>query len=86
MSFTSLELPDELEERVAHAAQKLGISTDTFMIDAIRHAANATGTERSREMDAGEDCEWNVRHASVISVYNCQVEAEGVALQEWRAL
>lgn len=29
--------------------------------------------------------QWNARHAEFIASYNRAVEAEGVALQEWRA-
>lgn len=41
MSTTSLKLPDELKQRAASAAQELGISPHAFMVDAIRHAADA---------------------------------------------
>ena len=41
MATTSLKLPDELKERAAKAAQELGISPHAFMVDAIRHAADA---------------------------------------------
>jgi hypothetical protein len=41
VSTTSLEIPDELEERAIIAANELGITPQAFMIDAIRHAADA---------------------------------------------
>jgi predicted transcriptional regulator len=41
MSTTSLKLPDELKQRAAAAAQELGVSTHSFMVDAIRQAADA---------------------------------------------
>jgi predicted transcriptional regulator len=41
MSTTSLTLPDELKQRVAAAAQESGVSTDAFMVDAIRQATDA---------------------------------------------
>jgi predicted transcriptional regulator len=44
MSNTSLNLPDELIQRVVHAARALGISPHAFMVDAIRQATR--GVER----------------------------------------
>jgi predicted transcriptional regulator len=41
MSITALNLSDELKRRVVDAAQELGISPHTFMVDAIRQATNA---------------------------------------------
>jgi predicted transcriptional regulator len=41
MSTTSLKIPDELKQRAAAAAQELGVSIQTFMVDAIRQAADA---------------------------------------------
>jgi len=42
MTTTSLKLPDELKERAAAAADKLGVSPHAFMVDAI-----ADATERA---------------------------------------
>ena len=42
MSITSLDLPDELEQRVVDAALELGVSPHTFMVNAIRQATDAT--------------------------------------------
>ncbi|CAN7578648.1 type II toxin-antitoxin system CcdA family antitoxin [Pseudoduganella sp. LjRoot289] len=37
------------------------------------------------EIQARKEQQWNQQHADFIAAYNTQVEAEGVALQEWRA-
>lgn len=37
------------------------------------------------EIAAQRERQWNERHAAFIDAYNKNVEAEGVALQEWRA-
>lgn len=37
------------------------------------------------EIQARKGQKWNEQHADFIAAYNKQVEAEGVALQEWRA-
>jgi predicted transcriptional regulator len=36
-----LKLPDELKQRAAAAAQKLGVTPHAFMVEAIRQAATA---------------------------------------------
>lgn len=41
MSTTSLKLSEELKQRAANAAREIGVSPQAFMIDAIRHAAEA---------------------------------------------
>jgi predicted transcriptional regulator len=41
MSTTSLKLPDELKQRAAAAAEKLGVSPHAFMVRAIEQAATA---------------------------------------------
>lgn len=41
MSTTSLKLSDELKQRAVAAAEKRGLSTHAFMIQAIEQAANA---------------------------------------------
>jgi predicted transcriptional regulator len=41
MSTTLLKLPDELNQRAIDAAQALGISPHTFMVNAIRQAVHA---------------------------------------------
>jgi predicted transcriptional regulator len=41
MSTTSLKLSEELKQRAATAAQELGVTTDAFMVEAIRQAADA---------------------------------------------
>jgi predicted transcriptional regulator len=40
MSTTSLKLPEELKERAAAAADKLGVSPHAFMVDAIASATD----------------------------------------------
>jgi antitoxin component of RelBE/YafQ-DinJ toxin-antitoxin module len=47
MAATSLKLPDDLKARAAAAAERLGITTHAFMVDAIRLAAKAAD-ERAR--------------------------------------
>lgn len=37
------------------------------------------------EIQKQKELQWNEQHASFISAYNNVLEAEGVALQEWRA-
>lgn len=41
MSTTPLELPNELQQRAANAAQELGVTPHAFMVDAIRRAVGA---------------------------------------------
>lgn len=41
MSTTSLKLPDELKQRAAAVAEKLGVSPHAFMVRAIELAATA---------------------------------------------
>ena len=40
MPTTSLKLNDELKERVAAAAERVGVSPHAFMVDAIRDATD----------------------------------------------
>ena len=40
MSTTSLKLPEELKQRAASAAEKLGLSPHAFMVDAIASATD----------------------------------------------
>jgi predicted transcriptional regulator len=54
MTTTSLKLPDELKQRAVSAAQELGISPHAFMVDAIRHAAQAVEQRSSFVAQAGE--------------------------------
>lgn len=37
------------------------------------------------EIQMRKEQQWNAQHADFLAAYNSQVEAEGVALQEWRA-
>jgi antitoxin CcdA len=37
------------------------------------------------EIHMRKEQRWNAQHAAFIAAYNGTVEAEGVALQEWRA-
>ena len=37
------------------------------------------------EIQTRKEQQWNEQHANFITAYNSLVEAEGVALQEWRA-
>jgi len=37
------------------------------------------------EIQARKEQQWNEQHANFIAAYNSLLEAEGVALQEWRA-
>lgn len=37
------------------------------------------------QIQARKEQQWNAQHADFLSSYNNVVEAEGVALQEWRA-
>ncbi|WP_198115868.1 type II toxin-antitoxin system CcdA family antitoxin [Massilia rhizosphaerae] len=37
------------------------------------------------EIQKRKEQQWNEQHAGFLAAYNDQVEAEGVALQEWRA-
>jgi len=41
MSTTSLKLSDELKQRAAAAAEKIGVSPHAFMVHAIEQAATA---------------------------------------------
>lgn len=41
MQTTSLKLPDELKERAAAAAERQGMTTHAFMVEAIRRAAES---------------------------------------------
>jgi antitoxin CcdA len=36
------------------------------------------------EIQSRKEQQWNARHADFIAAYNSVVEADGVALQEWR--
>lgn len=37
------------------------------------------------QIQARKEQQWNAQHADFLSSYNSVVEAEGMALQEWRA-
>ncbi|HRP98124.1 MAG TPA: CopG family transcriptional regulator [Rhodocyclaceae bacterium] len=41
MVTTTLKLPDELKQRAAEAARRLGVSPHAFMVQAIEQAATA---------------------------------------------
>lgn len=55
-------------------AKKLGIDISQVCEQRLRE-----------EIQARKGQKWNEQHADFIAAYNKQVEAEGVALQEWRA-
>jgi predicted transcriptional regulator len=47
MATTSLKLPDELKQRAIAAAEKKGVSTHAFMVQAIERAATAAESRAS---------------------------------------
>jgi predicted transcriptional regulator len=53
MSTTSLKLPEALKAQAAAAAERLGITTHAFMVDAIRQAA-AAAEDRARFIAAAK--------------------------------
>ncbi|WP_295991283.1 type II toxin-antitoxin system CcdA family antitoxin [Rugamonas sp.] len=55
-------------------AKKLGINISQACEQRLRE-----------EIQARKEQQWNERHADFIAAYNSLTEAEGVALQEWRA-
>ena len=69
-SVASVDLPMD----VCLEAQSLGINVDQFCLQKLQ-----AEILRAKERD------WNLRHADFLAAYNSSVEAEGVALQEWRA-
>lgn len=56
-------------------AKAFGINISQFCEQTLRE-----------EIRARKEQQWNERHAGFIAAYNRLVEADGVALQEWRAL
>lgn len=56
MSTTTIRLPDELKARVARAAERAGVTTHAFIVDAIADKADAE--ERRNEFHALADARY----------------------------
>lgn len=68
-------------------ATNISLSMDVYL-DAKDLGINISQVCEQRlreEIQAHKERQWNEQHASFIAAYNSLVEAEGVALQEWRA-
>ncbi len=63
-----------LDMDVYQDAKKLGINISQVCEQRLRE-----------EILSRKEQQWNEQHASFIAAYNSLVEAEGVALQEWRS-
>lgn len=68
-SVASVELPMD----VYLEAQSLGINVTQICEQKLR-----------LEILSAKQRDWNLAHAEFLLAYNSNVEAEGVALQEWR--
>jgi len=67
---TNLSLPVDL----CASAKELGINVSQVCEQALRHTVHIEQEHR-----------WNQQHAAFIAAYNQALEADGVALTEWRA-
>jgi antitoxin CcdA len=68
-------------------ATNISLAMDVYL-DAKKFGINISQICEQRlreEIQARKEQQWNEQHAEFIATYNKQVEAEGVALQEWRA-
>lgn len=71
----------------AKKATNISLAMDVYL-DAKNFGINISQICEQRlreEIQARKEQQWNEQHAAFIATYNKQVEAEGVALQEWRA-
>jgi antitoxin CcdA len=68
-------------------ATNISLAMDVYL-DAKQFGLNISQICEQRlreEIQSRKEQQWNEQHADFIAAYNNQVEAEGVALQEWRA-
>jgi antitoxin CcdA len=68
-------------------ATNISLAMDVYL-DAKNFGINISQVCEQRlreEIQARKEQQWNEQHADFIAAYNSLVEADGVALQEWRA-
>jgi antitoxin CcdA len=68
-------------------ATNISLAMDVYL-DAKNLGINISKVCEQRlreEIQMRKEQQWNAQHAEFIAAYNGVVEAEGVALQEWRA-
>ena len=85
MKPTQLRLP--AAKSPLKKATNISLAMDVYL-DAKKFGLNISQICEQRlrdEVQARKELQWNEQHASFIAAYNDVVEAEGVALQEWRA-
>lgn len=83
----SLPLTSPAKKISAKKASNISLTMDVYL-DAKALGINISQICEQRlreEIQARKEQQWNEQHANFIAVYNSVVEAEGVALQEWRA-
>lgn len=74
-------------KRPSKKATNISLAMDVYL-DAKSFGINISQLCEQRlreEIQLRKEQQWNEQHADFIVAYNSQVEAEGVALQEWRA-
>lgn len=68
-------------------ATNISLAMDVYL-DAKNFRINISQVCEQRlreEIQTRKEQQWNKQHASFIAAYNSLVEADGVALQDWRA-
>ena len=82
--------PARVASHASKTSQKkttnVSLATDVY-VEAKKFGINISQVCEQRlreEIQARKGLPWNELHADFIATYNEQVEAEGVALQEWR--
>ena len=80
-------LPSPVPKPAAKKATNITLAMDVYL-EAKDFGINISQVcEQSlrEQIQARKEQQWNAQHAEFLSSYNSVVEAEGVALQEWRA-
>ena len=87
LNMKSAHVTSHTAKRPSKKATNISLAMDVYL-DAKKIGINISQICEQRireEIQTRMEQQWNEQHADFIAAYNSLTEAEGVALQEWRA-